>query len=93
MSFCWYQIGIRSNPLATNRLLNPPDSCNLEIFYVRVPAGTRILDAIQRLDPTIQPSQIMMIQLVSNCPGCRENQPNQEAHMVPGGCLESPDKM
>ena len=21
------------------------------------------------------------------CPGCRENQPNQSAHMVPGGCL------
>ncbi len=23
----------------------------------------------------------------SQCEGCRENQPNQAAHMAPGGCL------
>lgn len=29
----------------------------------------------------------------ATCPGCRDNAPNQEAHMGPGGCLESPDKI
>lgn len=28
----------------------------------------------------------------STCPGCADNQPNQAAHMVPGGCLDEDDE-
>ncbi len=31
--------------------------------------------------------KIIRMKLVSSCIGCREDQPNQQAHMDPGGCL------
>lgn len=35
--------------------------------------------------------KILSLKLVSDCWGCREDQPNQLAHMDYGGCLYTPD--
>lgn len=34
---------------------------------------------------------IISIKLISSCSGCRSDQPNQLAHMDPGGCLYDPN--
>jgi hypothetical protein len=96
MSFEWYQIGIRRNSDSTKTSSDPTLDFQvdwIEKFYVRVPLGTRILDAIQDYDSNIAAGQIVSIRLCPVCIGCIENQPNQLAHMGTDGCLEQWDHL
>jgi hypothetical protein len=97
MSFEWYQIGIRRNSDSIKISSDPTvNLTNFQVdrikkFYVRVPTGTRIWDAIQDYDSSIAASQIVSIRLCPVCLGCIEDQPNQLAHMGLDGCLEQFD--
>ena len=63
-----------------------------EVIRIDNIQGTDILESIQK---ELQQSEkqlvkIMSLKVVSKCWGCREDQPNQLAHMDYGGCLYMP---
>ncbi|ARF09944.1 hypothetical protein Indivirus_6_10 [Indivirus ILV1] len=57
------------------------------IFTLYVDQNEEIMDKINDLIGEEKGVNIKSIRLISSCIGCREDQPNQLAHMEPGGCL------
>ncbi len=71
---------------------------NNHITYTHIFSVKRNQDIFNKLEECIKESnpeesiniRIIKIKAVSSCQGCREDQPNQLAHMDEGGCLYIP---
>lgn len=72
-------------------VLDDQDMQEKHTFFVSVKGPENIMKAIEReliaSFPSIMDYNVLSITLAPTCSACREQQPNQFAHMEPGGCL------
>ena len=72
---------------ATGHVTNTKGQLKKFSLQFFVEQNEEIIDKIQELEPYCNDIKIENIKLISSCIGCREEQPNQLAHMDFGGCL------
>lgn len=96
----WIEVTLESTTFGKKRKTDTESSNTKECTFVfEIEKNQEIMEKIKELIEAQSPTEtcndikILSIKLVSACSGCREDQPNQLAHMDHGGCLYMDDPL